>query len=324
MWQDWLFARPIGLAIALAVIGCTGGIAGGSEQEREADAAPGRPGRADAGGEPIPGADGSPTPARCDPARPFGPPVELPINSAAADAGLRLTPDELTGYFYSNRGGDGTRIYRTVRTDREAAFGPPVVLAEFAPSVDGPWSPGISPDGLSMVVVFNGGATGWDIYLTGRASPSAPFGGLVPVAAVNAPGDDLFPVLSPDGQRLYFKSARSGKGDLYVASRTGATFGPASPVALADSASFGEYNLALTPDELTMFFSRYTDATGLDVYVTTRPSIGAAFGPATVVPGLSTDVEDSPSWLSPDGCVLYLSSSRNGGDSDLFVATRPL
>jgi hypothetical protein len=40
---------------------------------------------------------------------------------------------------------------------------------------------------------------------------------------------------------------------------------------------------------------------------------------------LNTDADDQPAWISPDGCVMYLMSSRPGGfgSIDIWVARRP-
>jgi sarcosine oxidase delta subunit len=46
-----------------------------------------------------------------------------------------------------------------------------------------------------------------------------------------------------------------------------------------------------------------------------------AFGPPEPVDELNTNGVDHATWLSPDGCRIYMRSDRNGTD-DVFVATR--
>ena len=82
----------------------------------------------------------------------------------------------------------------------------------------------------------------------------------------------------------------------------------------------------VSPDGLTIYFR--SDRTGepfagFNIFVATRPSIGGTFGPASIVPNINTNDDDGPSWLSADGCRLYI-SSYVGGNNDIFVATRPL
>lgn len=63
------------------------------------------------------------------------------------------------------------------------------------------------------------------------------------------------------------------------------------------------------------------DATTGDIHSMLVGSFG--YAPEGRVPGLSVDGgEDAPGWVSPDGCVLYMHSRRNGGVSQLYVARR--
>jgi hypothetical protein len=78
---------------------------------------------------------------------------------------------------------------------------------------------------------------------------------------------------------------------------------------LSDPAAL-DGTLRLLPDELT-------------IYVATRPTTATAFGAPTIVPNVNTDADDGPSWISPNGCRLYLSSDV-AGTNDIYVATRGL
>lgn len=53
----------------------------------------------------------------------------------------------------------------------------------------------------------------------------------------------------------------------------------------------------------------------------TRATPGGTFGPATLVPNVNTSADDGPSWISPDGCRLYISGNVRG-NNDIYVATR--
>ena len=53
-----------------------------------------------------------------------------------------------------------------------------------------------------------------------------------------------------------------------------------------------------------------------------RASTTDMFGPLILVPSLTTQFDETPSWLSLDQCRLYFESSRTNDQYDLFVAER--
>jgi hypothetical protein len=58
-----------------------------------------------------------------------------------------------------------------------------------------------------------------DIWSARRASPLDPLGNLMPVVELNTPSAETVHYLSADGCRIYIGSERSGRGQLYVATR---------------------------------------------------------------------------------------------------------
>ncbi len=55
--------------------------------------------------------------------------------------------------------------------------------------------------------------------------------------------------------------------------------------------------------------------------VLSRASVADPFGAPVLVANINSAVDDGPSFISLDGCRLYISSVRNG-NNDTFVATR--
>jgi Tol biopolymer transport system component len=75
------------------------------------------------------------------------------------------------------------------------------------------WCPGISPDGLTLIVNSTrpGGLGGEDLWITTRATRSSPWARLVHLdESGNTPGEDAKPEFSADGSTLLFMSTRPG------------------------------------------------------------------------------------------------------------------
>ncbi len=101
---------------------------------------------------------------------------------------------------------------------------------------------------------------------------------------------------------------------------TGATGTPAAVIGGINSAG-NETAPAVTADERVMAFARDGD-----IYLASRSSPSDGFGTATAVDGLATmGVNEAPTWISPDGCHLYVQSDAMGGMGgiDLYMAARP-
>lgn len=292
--------------------------------------APLRDGAADA---PANDAAGDVTALRCDLTKPFGQPAALSeLNTANADAYVRLSPDERTAYVASIRpGGAGDYdIYVATRADVTMPFG---ALSPIGPidTANGDDVPTVTADGLMMV--FSDSATGlYDLYMTTRTSTAASFGPPIPLASINDPSAfDHTPYLLPDGLTLYFASTRGttvGTYDLYRTTRPNLTSPFDTPTKLTElSTGDADSDPVVSPDGLTLYFTSYRQgsAGSSDIWVASRASTADPFGTATNVAELNTTVAEWPTWISNDGCRLYFGSDRGGGmgGHDLWVATRP-
>lgn len=258
-----------------------------------------------------------PEPA-CDPTAPFGAPVPIAeLNTAAADGTLRLMPDELTGYYWS-QGATSQDIFFVQRASLDEPFQRQPAMGVSSPSVE--YDPTIAADG--SVLVFRRSGPGNDLYVATAISPGV-FDPPLPIDALNTAADEAQPYLHPSGGSIYFSSTRTfgREGDLFVAPWSGTTFGAPTEVVVVAS-TVDEGDPVITADGLTLFFR--SERTGnYEVYVATRPTTSDAFeAPAELVENVNDSAAaDGPSWISPDGCRLYLSSDR-AGSNDVYVATR--
>jgi Tol biopolymer transport system component len=275
----------------------------------------------------LPNADSGP-PA-CNPTSPFGAPVLVAgLESTASEGGLRLTPDETTGFFWSTRaGGPGTtNLYVATRPDRTVAFANITLLS----SIDiagNQYDPTVTADALTLAFGSDRASTDgtYDLFLATRANTADDFGGVTPLSTLNTSSNDQQPFLLPDGSEIYFSSDRSGDSDIYRAfAAAGGGFGPPSAVTEINTAGIADEHPVASADDLTIFFSS-TRAGGIgniDVWTATRANASSTFGTITDVQPVNTTSKDIPDWISPDGCRLYLHSDRDGGSPHEYVATR--
>ena len=137
------------------------------------------------------------------------------VNSSSADSVPKLSSDGLSLFFASARpGGLGMRdVWVATRTSRAELWQVPINLGAIVNSPANEWCPGISPDGLTLIVQSNraGGLGGDDLWVTTRATPSASWTAVVHLGTgINTPDEDAKPEFSADGSTLLFMSTRAG------------------------------------------------------------------------------------------------------------------
>ena len=141
--------------------------------------------------------------------------------------------------------------------------------------------------------------------------------------------------LSPDGHWLFFCSGGLGSGhdlDIYAAFRQDVSnnFGWGQPSNLGKGVNSplndGDPTIFIDPNTgvATLYFARLNKFTDWDIYTSTRGADGT-FGPAVLVPELSSPYRDTHPTIRRDGLEIFLSSNRPGslGLIDLWVSTRP-
>jgi WD40-like Beta Propeller Repeat len=238
---------------------------------------------------------------------------------------------------------------------RFSQWSQPVNLGPIVNSLRAEFFAGISKDGLSLYFTASlhalGSDTvnfeGWDIYVSQRASTSDPWGPPQMLGPeINTPTfSESAPVLSVDGHTMYFASDRPGGfggNDIWVSHRKDNRddFGWEAPRNLGSNVNtiFNEAAPAIFEDDETGVTTLYFDSNrpgglgpfindgagnGTDIYSSILGPDGT-FGPATLIPELSTTFADRQPSISRDGLQMYLASNRPGtlGGLDLWVATR--
>lgn len=255
------------------------------------------------------------------------------INSADADRDPDPSADGLAMFFASNRaGGAGqTDIWLATRPATSSPFATPTNLTELN-TVSYDHGPDISSDGLTIYFSSNrsGGAGDFDIWMAMRASVSQPFDAPSVVTELNTQDDEGDPSLTADGLLIAFSSTRAGavgQRDLWLSSRASATAPFGVPTNLVELNSIvDDSDPALSADGLSIVFaSDRSDSLGArDLYMATRPSRAAPFGPTSHLAHLSSTTGDVEPAFSADGRTLYFASDRPGvlGGRDLWNTTR--
>jgi len=229
-------------------------------------------------------------------------------------------------------------------------FGPWSEPVNLGPVVNSPFDdthPAISKNGLSLFITSGrpGGVNRAnlgqfnEIWVSQRSSLDADWGSpqnLGPV--INSFGRSTgVPNFSTDGHLMFFNSARlggCGAADLYVARRKNKRddFGWQAPVNLGctiNSAAADNGPTYFADEEtgtVTMYFNS-TRPGGIgpeNIYASILDDDGT-FGPAVLVPELSSSRVDGRTAIRRDGLEMLVSSNRLGsigGSNDIWVSTR--
>lgn len=144
-----------------------------------------------------------------------------------------------------------------------------------------------------------------------------------------APNGDTNPSISADGTLIVWNN---GVAKIFMATRMSAAEVFATPVQLSTDSLVSPN---LTGDSSAI----YAADLGSGQFVR-LPKAGATFGAPAALAGVTNDAVQEgspmsrddlslyfatarPSWLSPDGCRMYLTFSSGTGKRDIYLATRP-
>jgi hypothetical protein len=259
------------------------------------------------------------TEARCDLTQPFGDPVQVgAVNTRQNEVTITLSPDERTAYI-SRLSGNATELLIASRPTRDDAFGmADSTLLKEVNAVDGNefgGSPTADGRALYFFRQLVTGAIGTAVATRDLADGefTAELGVVVDGRKLT---DGIAPTISSDGATLYWLSSRENR--LHAATRGAASVAEFFGERVITSYALVQQPPVLSPDQLTL----YSSVNGV-VSVATRATATAEFG--RLVPVIDLDVpnaDDVPTWISPDGCVFYLSSNL-GGAFDLYEMRRP-
>lgn len=227
--------------------------------------------------------------------------------------------------------------------------------APAAASFNTEWNDGCpftSRDGKTFFMASNrpGGLGGIDIWISTRASEDAPWGEPVNAGApINSEFNDFCPTIDRNGHRFFFVSTRPtwaggsacGGSDIYVTRfRGNATVddpqnlgceADGGPNSAADEMS--PFPLPQSGSGSVLYFSS-TRAGGFspedhdavtgdqDIYMSRLH--GGVFGPAELVPGVNSALDDGHPNVRRDGLEMFFFSTRPGGlgGPDIYSASR--
>jgi len=256
----------------------------------------------------------------------FGAPqLVAELSTADSDSTPAMTADGLDIFFQSTRpGGLGSNdIWTARRTSTTDPWSTPVLVTELS-SVASELFPHVSPDGLRMYLASTrAGTSGADIYVTARATRTATWAPPTAVVELNTVANERRASVTADELLLVLDSERGNAGrDLYLSTRSSTSNPWSAPVPITElNTSESDAGATISADGLAMFFARGPLVGDRDLFVATRSSRSAAFGPPTLIEELSSTTDDSDPWISADQRTLLFASMRSG-NRDIYIATR--
>lgn len=264
---------------------------------------------------------------------PFSTPQPITaLNDAEDDDNPSLTGDLKEIFFDSLRKVGGghrpdTDLWTARRAASDAPWSAPTSLGELN-TMQNELTPEVSADGLTLFFSSDrGGGTYPEIFVTTRASRSAPWETPTPVSALSSPKNDRSPTPAPDLLSLVLSSDRTGGAggfDLYVSVRSTLTAVWGTPALIGElSTASAEQDPWADATGTLIYFSstRAGGAGGHDLWRAVRPAPGATYAAPLPVTELNSAAYDGGCWLAPDGSLIVFASDR-GGDRDLYWATR--
>ncbi len=264
----------------------------------------------------------------------LGEPVNLALNTEAAELSPSLTGDGLELYFMRTPilGTPGANIWLVRRSSTNEPWGQPqpaslptYVLGE----VDDYWSPVIADDGLTLYLTSDSGTDdrygGSDIYVAIRETRSDPWSepeNLGPV--VNTSQWEVCSDISPDGLTLYFSGAPwDPVSDMWITTRPtkeDAWTAPQNLGARVNSSSIDSQPWVSTDGLTLVFGSARPGGQGEDLWMArSRESHADWETPMNLGPIVnSPHIEGEPE-ISPDGSMLYFISDRPDGQGQFDI-----
>lgn len=148
------------------------------------------------------------------------------------------------------------------------------------------------------------------------------------VEAVASPrSTEAHPTVTPDLLELYFSSDRAGDLDIWLTKRSNPGAPWSDPIAVDELNSSGDEETAdLSHDGLTMYLAseRSGGLGGTDLWVATRPALGARWSKPELIVELSSTADDAGAAPDSSQRTIVFHSRRAGGQGgrDLYMATR--
>lgn len=257
------------------------------------------------------------------------------VNLPGQEGSPRLSEDEKTLYFDSQRaGGPGGRfdLYVATRASKELPFSDVTLLPGDVNSADDEYSPNVVDNGLTILFERQNVATQVSKLMRAtRLAVTDPWSTATDVPDVNGGACDYSanPFARGTQDQLFFVRACAGTAaDIFLGKRVNDSYAGFARVAKLNTTNQAEYEPTITLDGNTIFFARQ-QAGKLDIFEASWDPAKSDWNTPQSLPGTAVNgtlTNETPGWVSPDGCRLYFTSTRGapgGGMQDLFVASRP-
>jgi hypothetical protein len=282
----------------------------------------------------------------CDLAAPFQTPTPLSLNVGnEIDQTARLTPDELVIYYQASIDAGSTmslgdagdaaslQLYTSTRNHISDPWSARNPLPSDINGVGRVSDPSVSGDNLQ--IYFSTSSSAGDagpaisIYTSTRASTASSVAGAAAVVFGGVTfSNTTQPYVLSNNLTIYFRGVATGSTANAIFRATRGSISSSFVIDTSSTAALSTVNATagvslpvVTEDELTIYFTSGTGG-ARNVSVATRASTNDPFGPVSEVGELNGYSIDEGSWISEDGCRLYLSSNADG-NTHLYVATKP-
>lgn len=239
----------------------------------------------------------------------FGPPERLgdTINGVGNNWETNVSSDDLSLFFYSNRGGGGN-IWESTRDGAFDAWGTAAILEATVSATGFSGSPDITTDGRTLF--FNSdqsdGLGDRDIWMINRPPNVDEWGPAVNLGSpINSNAFEGWPTISKDQRSLYYTTSRNVDNELVVSQRPSLNAPWGEPQSLGVVGGTAD----ISSDGLALFFTADGPFGGNDIWVMTRESENEQFGEPILLPEpINTSGDDFSPNISDDGATFYFYS----------------
>lgn len=240
------------------------------------------------------------------------------LSSSSSEGDPFVSRDERRMYFA--RSGD---IYVSTRTSVADPWGAPAVENDLSsPQTDSKVS--LTDDELTAFLTSSRSGSSNDVWRGTRPSVGGSWTfDRVGLTAVNAVGDAQYdPHISGDGRELYFAPAGGNVSvqHIWVATRASTSDVFGTPAELSINSTVTDNDPTITLDgRVIVWASNRSGNRGL--WYATRANAGQPWGTPAELTALNTTSSEDGAHVTADGCHLYFSSDRSGGEGgdDLYV-----
>lgn len=236
-----------------------------------------------------------------------------------------LTGDELEIFFASDTDGVSD-VWTSTRASATDPW-PPATRVEELSATEDDIDPDVSPDGSTLYLSSNRGDSGYQLFVSRRASRGQPWSAPQAVLGIPTANYNLAPSVDAAGLLMAFAIQKAGPDEIFLYSATRATTAEAwqavEPMT-ALASTYQDQNPALFDDGCGLVFSsRRTDqGRTSDLFVSRRAERTQAWGAPSPILELDTDSWEGDPWVSQDGRHILFVSDRTDGISRIYEARR--